>query len=124
MQPFDLMADSFAWDTDLRVCALADLAREFPLHLRHGARQMHGWPMIVSHHLDMTAEFQAVAERLEVGAGYPLDVGARKKRGTETPLLHYLEPLIWRLFAIWRARPDGTKPERLEAGWLRGLAAA
>lgn len=116
--------DSFAWDTYLRVCALADLAREFPLHLRHSARQMHGWPMIVSHHLDTTTEFLAVAERLEIGAGYPLDVGTRKKRGTETPLLHYLEPLIWRLFVLWEqlteaaAEDQNPAPEN-ERRWRR-----
>ncbi|MCE9608938.1 MAG: hypothetical protein K8R23_01795 [Chthoniobacter sp.] len=117
--------DSFAWDTYLRVCALGDLAKEFPLHLRHSARQMHGWPMIVSNHLDTTGEFQAVVERLEVGAGYPLDVGARRKRGTETPLLHYLEPLVWRLFVLWEqlteaaAENQNPAPEQ-ERRWRRG----
>lgn len=89
--------DSFAWDTYLRVKALARLVEEFPRHLRHGARQMHGWPMIVSHHLDCRPEFQRVAKRLELGAGYPLDVGPRKRRGAETPLLHYLKPLVWQI---------------------------
>ena len=92
--------DRFAWDTYIRVCALAGLAKEFPRHLRHGARQMHGWPMIVSQHIDHRGEFEAIAERLELGADFPLDVGPRKKRGTETPLLHYIEPLIWRLHVL------------------------
>jgi hypothetical protein len=37
---------------------------------------------------------------LELGADYPLAVGPRKRRGTETPLLHYLEPLVWRLHVL------------------------
>ena len=94
------LPDAFAWETYLRVSALTDLVEKFPRHLRHSARDMHGWPMIVSHHLDCTPEFQRIAERLEVGADYPLDVSPRKKRGTETPLLSYLEPRVWRLHVL------------------------
>lgn len=92
--------DSFAWDTYLRVSALAGLVEKYPKHLRHSARQMHGWPMIVSHHLDCRPELERIAERLEVGAAYPLDVGPRKKRGVETALLRYLEPMVWRLHVL------------------------
>jgi hypothetical protein len=89
--------DSFAWDTYQRVSALAELVEQFPEHIRHSARQMHGWPMIVSAHLDLRTEFQRVREHLSVGADYPLDVGPRRRRGTDGPLLRYLEPLVWRL---------------------------
>jgi hypothetical protein len=89
--------DSFAWDTYQRVSALAGLVEQFPEHIRHSARQMHGWPMIVSAHLDLRTEFQRVREHLSVGADYPLDVGPRRRRGTDGPLLRYLEPLVWRL---------------------------
>jgi hypothetical protein len=92
--------DTFAWDTYLRVSALAEQAEQYPKHIRHSARAMHGWPMIVSHHLDGTHEFRRLAELLELGADYPLAVGPRKRRGTETPLLHYLEPLVWRLHVL------------------------
>ncbi len=92
--------DLFVWDTYQRVSALARLVEEFPKHLRHGARFMHGWPMIVSHHLDGRAEFERVAKLLGIGAEYPLDVAPRKKRGTETPLLRFLEPLVWRLHTL------------------------
>jgi len=92
--------DAFAWDTYLRVSALADLAEEFPDHLRHSARFMHGWPMIVSHHFDRRAEFKRIAARLELGAEYPLNAGPRKRRGAETLLLRHLEPLIWRLHVL------------------------
>lgn len=98
--PPETFPDSFAWDTYLRVSALAELVKQFPKHLRHSARQMHGWPMIVSHHLDCLPEFRRIAERLDIGAHYPLNVAQRKKRGTETPLLRYLEPLVWRLHVL------------------------
>jgi hypothetical protein len=92
--------DMFAWDTYQRVSSLADLVEKYPKHIQHSARQMHGWPMIVSHHLDCVPEFQRLAELLEIGAEYPLAVGPRKRRGTETPMLHYLEPLICRLHVL------------------------
>lgn len=105
--------DSFAWDTYLRVSALAGLAEEFPKHLQHSARQMHGWPMIVSHHIDGRAEFERVAGRLELGADYPLNVAPRKKRGTETPLLRYLEPHVWRLHILREnSHRVGRNPQR------------
>jgi hypothetical protein len=96
----DTFPDAFAWDTYVRVSALAELAEEFPKCIRHSARQMHGWPMIVSHHLDGRHEFERMAELLEIGGDYPLAVGARKRRGTKTPLLWYLEPLVWRLHVL------------------------
>ncbi len=86
----------FVWDTYQRVSALAQLAEEYPKHVRHAARRMRGWPMIVSHHLDGRAEFARLAARLELGRDYPLDVSPRRKRGTETALLRYLEPLLGR----------------------------
>jgi hypothetical protein len=92
--------DMFAWDTYLRASALTELAEQYPKHIRHSARQMHGWPMIVSHHLDGTHEFQRMAKLLELGADYPLAVGPRKRRGTDTPLLRYLEPVVWRLHVL------------------------
>ena len=92
--------DYFAWETYERTSALVELAKHFPKHIRHSARQMNGWPMIVSYHLDVTHEFQRLAELLELGADYPLAVGPRKRRGTETPMLHYLDPLVWRLHVL------------------------
>jgi hypothetical protein len=96
----ETLPDFFVWDTYLRVWALTELVEQFPRHIQHSARQMHGWPMIVSHHLDCRPEFERVAKDLGIGADYPLNVGQRKKRGTETPLLRYLEPLVWRLHIL------------------------
>jgi len=92
--------DAFTWDTYQRVCALTELAEKYPKHLRHCAKHMPGWPMIVSHHLDCTQEFRRIAELLEIGAEYPLAAGHRRRRGTETPMLRYLEPLVWRLHVL------------------------
>lgn len=98
--PPETFPDSFVWDTYQRVAALAELAEKYPKHIRYSTRSMHGWPMIVSHHLDVRQEFLRISELLEVGADYPLAVGPRKRRGTKTPLLRYLEPLVWRLHVL------------------------
>jgi hypothetical protein len=96
----DTFPDDFAWDTYQRVHLLAKLAEQYPKHIRHGARQMNGWPMIVSHHLDGRHEFERMAELLQLGADYPMAVGPRKRRGTETPMMRYLDPLVWRLYTL------------------------
>ena len=71
--PSETLPSSFAWDTYLRVSALPELAEKYPRHLQHSARNMHGWPMIVSHHLDCLPEFRETAQKLHLGADYPLD---------------------------------------------------
>ena len=48
--------------------ASAALAEKYPPHLRPSARQMAGWPTIVSPHLDHLPEFQRITAGLEVGA--------------------------------------------------------
>lgn len=115
--------DSFAWDAYLRVSALPELAERYPDHLRHGARQMHGWPMIVSPHLDCLPEFRRLAERLGVGADYPLAITPRRKRGVETPLLRRLEPLVWRLHALrlFLADSEATRGQEDFAGRICGF---
>jgi hypothetical protein len=97
----DTLPDIFAWDTYQRVSALRQLAAQYPKHIRHSARYMPGWPMIVSHHLDGTHEFETMAELLELGADYPLDAGPRKRRGTETPMFCYLQPLVSGLHVLY-----------------------
>jgi hypothetical protein len=92
--------EAFAWDVYERVSALSELASQFPKQIQCSAREMHGWPMIVSHHLDFRHEFERLAELLEVGAEYPLDVGPRQRRGSETRLLRYLDPLVYRLHVL------------------------
>lgn len=90
----------FLREAYLRVSELPELFAKFPRHLEDTAQMMHGWPMVVSHHLDHRAEFERVAARLELGAEYPLDVRPRKRRGAETPLLRYLEPKVWQLHVL------------------------
>ncbi len=98
--PPETFPDTYLWDVYYRVSALKSLAERFPDHMRHAARQMRGWPMIVSHHLDNTCEFERIAELLHLGAGYPLDTAPRRKRGGPTPLHDYLAPLVWKLHVL------------------------
>ena len=63
--------DAFAWDTYLRVIALVELAEKYPGYLRYSARQMHGWPMIVSPQIDPLPELHRITGGLEVGADCP-----------------------------------------------------
>jgi len=101
--------DLFLWDLYHRVSALNGLADRYPEHMRHAARQMHGWPMIVSHHLNHTGEFERIAEMLQIGASYPLDTSPRRKRGGPTPILDYLEPLVWRLDVVKKILADSEE---------------
>jgi hypothetical protein len=116
--------DSFAWETYELVSALNEIADEFPEHCKHSARQMHGWPMIVSQHIDPAARLAEVAQRLDLGSEYPLDVSPRRRRGKDSPLLHYLEPLVWRthvtrkvLRETQKTRSDENFISRLYGFW-------
>ena len=122
--PEDSYPDLFAWETYERVVALGNLAGEFPKLMRHSARKMHGWPMIVTQHLDHTAEFQRLAELLELGAEYPLDVRPRKRRATETALLHYLEPLVGHAYYARKWIREFMKPHGSEADYQQYSQAA
>jgi hypothetical protein len=66
--PPETFPDMFARDTYLRVCALTGLAEQFPKHIRHSARQMDGWPMLVSQGVDPTPEFHRLAHFLDIAA--------------------------------------------------------
>ena len=91
------LPDFFAWETYERVSALNEIGDEFPEQCKHSARQMHGWPMINSQHIDPAPRLAELAKRLDLGSEYPLDVSPRRRRGTDSPLLRYLEPLVWRI---------------------------
>lgn len=131
-----------------RVEQAQGIARRYPKHVAFYAKSMPGWPMVVRQHLDGRAEFAETVDRVKVGAAYPLDVSWRKKRGTDSPMLRYLDPLIvglddlhclrnrfqpeeaaldgfladrWDSFTeAWRTRRK-TAPEVVSA--LRGIAA-
>lgn len=112
------------WDTYLRVSALPRLLAQYPRHLRHNARLMHGWPINVAHHLDHRPEFERIAALMELGRDYPLDAGPRKRKGVETPLLRYLEPLVWRLHVLrqeltspWVRKNGGNLADRISGSW-------
>ena len=100
----ETMVYYLAWEAYAQVEQLQEIARKYPKHVRHGARRMHGWPMVICQHIDGRAEFEEMVKLLEVGPGYPLDVLRRKKRGNDSPMLRYLDPLICRLDALHSCR--------------------
>jgi hypothetical protein len=89
--------DSFAWDVYQRVEALDQLADEFPDHIRPAARRMHAWPMLMHRHTNNRRRFQQLAKRLELGAEYPTDASEGARFRPDTPLVRYLDPLIYQL---------------------------
>jgi hypothetical protein len=89
--------DSFAWDVYQRVEALDKLAEEFPDHIRPAARRMHAWPMLMHRHTNNRRRFQKLAKLLELGVDYPTDAGEGARFRPDTPLVRYLDPLIYRL---------------------------
>jgi hypothetical protein len=89
--------DSFAWDVYQRVEALDKLADEFPDHVRPAARRMHAWPMLMHRHTNNRRRFEQLAKRLELGVEYPTDASEGARFRPDTPLVRYLDPLIYRL---------------------------
>lgn len=89
--------DMFAWDVYQRVEALDRLADEFPDYIRTAARRMHAWPMLVHRHTNNRRRFKQLADRLELGADYPTDASEGARFRPDTPLVRYLDPLIYRL---------------------------
>jgi hypothetical protein len=88
---------TFAWDAYNRIAALDQLADEFPDHIRTAARSMHAWPMLMHRHTTNRARFHQLARQLELGADYPIDTSAAARYRPDTPLVRYLDPLIFRL---------------------------
>jgi hypothetical protein len=88
---------SFAWDTYQRVALLDQLVDDFPQYLRPVARQMHAWPILRHPHASGDARFQSIAERLELGADYPLDTRKTARFRPDSPMVRYLDDLIPRM---------------------------
>lgn len=102
--------DQFLWDLAARVEAFPEFAERFPKHLYFAARHLHGLPLLVSHHLDVTQEFRRLSEMLGMGSWHPLDVSPRRKRGAITPAMRYLEPVVWRMNSMRDTLTDiGTR---------------
>lgn len=91
---------SFAWDTYNRVALLDALADEFPDHVRSVARQMHAWPILRHRHTTGDAHFAQLAERLQLGAEYPLDTGKAARFRPDSPMVRYLDTLVPRINLI------------------------
>jgi hypothetical protein len=93
----DSYVEPFAWDVYQRVTELDRLADEFPDLVRHAARQMHAWPMLMHRHTNNRRRFRQLADRLELGVEYPLDASEGARFRPDTPLVRYLDPIICRL---------------------------
>ena len=107
--------DQFAWDTYQRVEALDKLADEFPDHVRTAARQMHGWPMLVHRHTNNHRRFKELVERLELGVDYPLDASEGARFRPDTPMVRYLDPLIFKILYVQRMASYSTQETRHRA---------
>jgi len=92
--------ESFARDVYQRVKALDKLADEFPDEMRFAARRMHAWPMLMHRHTSNRRRFEQLADRLELGADYPVDAGNGARFRPDTPMIRYLDPLIYRLHVM------------------------
>jgi hypothetical protein len=93
-------AESYAWDVYQRVAELDKLADEFPDQIRNAARQMHAWPMLMHRHTNNRRRFQKLAKRLELGAEYPTDASEGARFRPDTPMVQYLDPLIYRVHIL------------------------
>jgi hypothetical protein len=89
--------DQFLWDLAERVETFPKFAERYPKHLHFAARHLQGLPLLVSHHLDVSYEFDRLSALLGMGTWHPLDVSPRRKRGAITPAMQYLEPVVWRM---------------------------
>jgi hypothetical protein len=98
--------ESFAWDVYLRVAELDRLVDEFPDHIRFAARQMHAWPMLAHRHTNNRRRFKQLADRLELGADYPIDASNGARFRPDTPLVRYLDPVIYRLHSFYYQNSD------------------
>ena len=58
---------------------------------------MHGWPMLMHRHTNNRRRFKQLAERLQLGADYPTDASEGARCRPDTPMVRYLDPLIYRL---------------------------
>lgn len=110
----DTFPDMFAWDVYQRIDRLDQMAEEFPEHVRNAARNMHAWPMLVHRHTDNRRRFRELAQRLELGRDYPLDASEGARFRPDTPMVRYLDPLIYHLHDV-RVSVEGMESPAAEA---------
>jgi hypothetical protein len=113
------LPEEFARDAGRRVAALESLGDDFPGELRHAAREMPAWPVLLSRSGRPRRQFLALAQHLELGRDYPTDTSADAHSGSDTPLAKYLDPLIYRLHvACGEIEGLEFKSLREEQHWL------
>jgi hypothetical protein len=110
-------AEHFAWDAYLRVAALDKLVDRYPKNIRPVARQMNAWPMLRYFHNDRQKRFEQIADKLELGADYPLDVSKGPAWRPDTPIVQYLDTLVYRFYSFGLDFLDVKKwePDELKA---------
>ncbi|MDB6112856.1 MAG: hypothetical protein JWR69_4606 [Pedosphaera sp.] len=86
----------FAWEAYNRMQALEAMADEFPEKLRSATREMNGWPMLRHRFVNSKKRFEELADKLQLGADYPLNTSEGAKFRPETPMVRYLDGLVWR----------------------------
>ena len=120
------IADSFAWETYQRVEELNRLADEFPKQIASAAKQMHGWPMLRQRHDKNHARFEALADKFDLGAAYPLDTSNKAHFRPDTPMVLYLDQLVYRLHHIYKLTRAADYPsldaenKSLKSYWWEG----
>ncbi|MEK7675156.1 MAG: hypothetical protein AAB676_04885 [Verrucomicrobiota bacterium] len=114
MQP-ESWPDQFAWDAYQRIDQLDGLADRYPEHLKTAARQMNAWPMLRYRHTESRARFDWLAEQLELGLDYPTDTSKAAKFRPDTPMVRYLDRLVWRFHCCHRNLREIRKWETDEA---------
>jgi hypothetical protein len=111
----------YAWDVYQRVAELDRLADEFPHQVSRAARSMHAWPMLVHRHTNNRRRFQVLADRLRVGADHPIDASEGARFRPDTPLVQYLEALIYRIHEVrWEVGDRQFDSLKAEQDWLCG----
>ena len=94
------------------------LADQFPNHLRPVARQMNAWPILRHRHTSSAVRFNVLAERLELGADYPLDTRRSARFRPDSPMVQYLDHLVPRLGLVRSlARQHKTDDEKEWIHW-------
>ena len=91
----------FAYQVYRQVAVLDPLAKEFPELMRSATRGMNAWPMLLYRYNRKPGKFEEMADLLQLGRDYPLDVGKGAKHHPDTPMVIYLDGLLCELHRVW-----------------------
>ena len=86
---------TFAWDVANLVDDLDRLVESRADYLKPAGRDMNAWPILRFRHNDGKGRFEAVADAVELGADHPLDTSKDASFRPETPMVRYLNEVVW-----------------------------